>query len=1066
MILTQKNGRRKSETTFEEVNGSIASMLANFTDDERKIARVLEEEMLGGGHKEMASEMKDHTYHTDPVSMEQFLDDPYYLGESCSTIYPAIREDLISLFERPYREYLATGGIGVGKSYCASIVVCRLLYEFSCMISPQKTLGLSSASTLVIPLISKNLVLARDVLKSAVDEKIKESPYFMTKCAPDFRKDYTLFPNNVRVNIGSYISDRILGTDVVSCVMDETNFPPKRKGQQIMTGFGQKLKSGHFDIVEKMYRGILRRIKSRFQKAGGGFNGMVILVSSAATTESFTERRIRERKDDPEFYLTDHTQWTAKPKENFSGEVFYVLCSTSAMKSRILKEEEYDLITDEYLEASDAFVMDIPIEFKDDFEANMEDALRDIAGFSTEAISQFIQRPKMITVCTNVDREHPFSKEEWISGSPGVFDWNKLAVKYERRLPGGYVEPAFRPRRNPTALRWCHIDTSLSGDCSGFSIGHVERWVDVVRRDSEGNKEADTAPFYIIDFMLRIYPPPAEQIYMPDLRTMLYQFEDHGFRFIGFSCDSYQCLAEGTRVITDRGVVGIEDVQRGDVVESRSGPNRVTNKWCFGERDTLRVTTGDGIVIEGTEKHRVEVLTGWNAGKCNRFYDVSGYHPTGGSEVWEWKRIGDLRVGDTIRAIDWEPKVDSEYVAMDEEPDLGPGGRGAGSDVYLSPIMDEKLAEWIGFFVGDGDIGNDGVRINCNASEIGDVSRITERAFGVKPSVSVRGNKGVVRISSRRLVRWLRRNGISKNKPLKVPVKIERSPKSVRCAFLRGLFGADGSVGKETGEVSLSTAYLELAESVAVIIRSVLGLRASISVMNRGHKGDYKKTGLQYSLRVNGSRRVWRDRIGFGVSAKMNALRDHVERKGRRLYSRVLSVEKSRAVVYDIEVENDPSYIANGIVSHNSAEMLQQVSRRGISSRLISMDRTTNPYDEVKSAFYENRIEIYPYQPFIDEFKKLEYDRLVGKIDHPEHGSKDCSDSVAGVVWGLKDSASGAPMEGIKEETKMKPHKHAWVSEMIPADEVDPEEVAAAKDGESAAQFMPMMFGDGSDDGF
>lgn len=690
MIVTQKNGRRRSETTFSEMNGSASAMLANLTDEEREVVRILGGDLYGDGDSsKIAQEMIDHTYHTEPVSMEQFLDDPYYLGEACSTIYPAIREDLINLFDRPYREYLATGGIGVGKSYCASIVVCRLLYEFSCMISPQKTLGLSSASTLVIPLISKNLVLSRDVLKSAVDEKIKESPYFMTKCCPDFRKDYTLFPNNVRVNIGSYISDRILGTDVVSCVMDETNFPPKRKGQQIATGFGQKLKPGHFDIVEKMYRGILRRIKSRFQKAGGGFNGMVILVSSAATTESFTERRIRERAEDPGFFMTDHTQWTAKPMENFCGEMFYVLCSTSAMKSRILKEEEYGLITDEYLELNDAFIMDIPVEFQDDFEANMEDSLRDIAGFSTEAISQFIQRPKMIQVCTNVDRTHPFSKEEWIAGSPGVFDWDKLTVRYERRLPGGYTEPAFKPRRNPTAMRWCHIDTSLSGDCSGFSVGHVERWVDVVRRDSEGNREADIAPYYVIDFMLRIWPPPAQQIYMPDLRTMLYQFVSHGFKFIGFSCDSYE-----------------------------------------------------------------------------------------------------------------------------------------------------------------------------------------------------------------------------------------------------------------------------------------------------------------------------------------------------------------------------------------SAEMLQQVRRKGISSHLISVDRTTDPYDELKSAFYENRIEIYPYQPFIDEFKKLEYDRLVGKIDHPEHGSKDCSDSVAGVIWGLREKSRGAPMEGIREDVKMRPHEHSWVSPLIPADKVDPDDVAAAREGESAVQFMPIMFGDGGDDGF
>lgn len=684
MIITQKNGRRKSVTTPKEVDARTDALLSGLTLDERMLVKALQRDL--GKETVLREALEDHTYHTEPVSMEQFLDDPYYLGEACSTIYPAIRDDLIRLFKRPYREFLSTGAIGVGKSYMSSIIISRLLYEFSCMISPQKTLGLSSASTLVIPLVSKNLVLARDVLKSAVDEKIKQSPYFMTKCAPDFRKDYTLFPNNVRVNIASYVSDRILGTDVVATILDETNFPPKRKGQQITTGFGQKLKPGHFDIVEKMYRGLLRRIKSRFKKAGGGFNGMVVLVSSAATTESFTERIIKERRDDPEFFLTDHTQWTAKPGDKFSDEVFYVLCSTSSVMSRILTEDEYELITDEYLEANDAFVMDIPMDFIDDFESNMEDSLRDIAGFSTEAISQFIQRQKMIQVCTNFEREHPFSKEEWIAGSPGTFNWDDLTIRYDRQLPGGFVEPAYKPRRNPSALRWCHIDASLSGDCTGFCVGHIERWVDVVRRDSEGNKNADIAPYYVIDFMLRIRPPPGQQIYLPDVRTMLYQFMEHGFSFIGFSCDRYA-----------------------------------------------------------------------------------------------------------------------------------------------------------------------------------------------------------------------------------------------------------------------------------------------------------------------------------------------------------------------------------------SPEMLQQVRRRGIAAHLVSVDDDVAPYEELKSALYEKRIELYPYDPLVHELKKLEYDRLRGKIDHPDHESKDVADAVCGACWGLHGSATKMSMSGLKEETHMKPHKHAWVSPLIPSDEIDPDEIRDIKEGDSVSDFMPIMFGD--DDG-
>ena len=1347
MIVVGKNGRRRTVTTLEEVDAGADEMFAHLTDDEKLLVSVLGEELAGEEEGGWEDELEGHIYHTKPVSMEQFIEDPYYLGESCTTIYPEVKRDLISLFDRPYREAVFTGSIGFGKTYSSSIAICRIIYEMSCMISPQKTLGMSSGSELAIPLISKNLTLARQVMKSAIDDKIKESPYFMTLFAPRFRNEFTLFPDNIRVMIGSYASERILGTTIVSCFCDEclteksvvktyeddkivprtigdlmkvvssddssvkmvcldhedgkiksgwwriressvqslvgirtpsgyieaslehpfltkqggwlvykyakdvrvgdfivrekhnatkgakteqrgkkenfecckkkdgrkesilwkeshrgvkeqdgrvsygarkrscvrrdeketkrgfdkksvfrrdkeknervskeevigsrdeekiirgnkacnrgrstssksssvkrggessfweegvraermrvvdlpgdlqlervvsverqgsektysvcteyntfiadgflvhnTNFPPKRKGQQITTSFGQKTRAYHFDVVEKIYRSIVRRIKSRFQKVGGGFPGMIILSSSAATNESFTERKIRESREDPDIFIRDHTKWTVKP-EDFRGEYFYVLCSTtSSVKSRILNEEEYESITDDFLEANDAFVLDVPVDFREDFKADMEDSLRDIAGFPTEAISQYIQRPKMIQVCINRERKHPFDKEAWIAGSPGRFDWSELSIKFERKLPGGYTEPAFKPRRNPSAMRWCHIDTSLSGDSSGFGVGHVERWVEVVRTDAEGYKSTDVAPYYVIDFMLKINPPPAEQIYMPDLRTMLYQFIDHGYRFLGFSCDAFQCLNEDTDVLTSRGILPIKDVQVGDTVASRSGPNRVLNKWCFGERDTLIVETRDGVVIEGTGKHRVEVLRGWhrkNKTKEDVFYEYDQYNGLMGVPVWEWKCLKDLKHDDVIRVSDWDHGITGQYVALKTVENLGPGGRGKGSMVDLPQFLTEDLAEWVGALWGDGDIGRDGVRFSCHVDEVHKCVDLYVNAFGVEPSVWCDENRATVRISSRRLVRWLRKNHLDKPKPLRVPDVVKRSPGSVQLAFLRGLFGADGSVNDRDGAVYLSTVSKGLAMDVLIMLRMSFGICSRITVVRRGRSGDYKQEGEQYHLGIRGSRKKFLDNIGFSVLSKKMRLRKNANIKGRRIYDKVKSIKNGRSIVYDIEVENDPSYMANGIVSHNSAEMLQQVKRRGIKSQLISVDRSTEPYDELKSAFYENRIEIYEYKPFIAEFKSLEYDRVMGKIDHPLAGEKDVSDGVAGLCWGLKNSAHRMPMEDVREAKAAISHDNAWVSNKIPADKVDPDAVRSAREGADPAVFVPMLF--------
>jgi hypothetical protein len=42
---------------------------------------------------------------------------------------------------------------------------------------------------------------------------------------------------------------------------------------------------------------------------------------------------------------------------------------------------------------------------------------------------------------------------------------------------------------------------------------------------------------------------------------------------------------------------------------------------------------------------------------------------------------------------------------------------------------------------------------------------------------------------------------------------------------------------------------------------------------------------------------------------------------------------------------------------------------------------------------------MYPYPTAMKELRQLEHDRAKGKIDHPEKGSKDISDAMAGVAY-------------------------------------------------------------------
>jgi hypothetical protein len=551
MIITTK-GRHRSVRTSDEELRLIEDQLANLSDAERELLLATVAEMERGDDS-LLEFMNEHLYRWKPVTMEQFLDDEYYLGQSTQTLFPKLREDLIELFDKGngYREVVLAGSIGYGKSTFASIAMCRTLYELSCLRSPQLAYGLSPGSEMVVAVLSKSLHLARTVMKTAIEDKLKISPYFEENYKPKFGRDNSHFPNNVMLSIGSCMSQRVLGMNVFAGAMDEANFMTS-KGQQITsTGTGRK-SVAMYDMAEKVYASLVRRIKSRFLRAGGDLPGLMLLISSAATLGSFTDRKIKDSMNDPTVFVRDYATWDVKPSDHFSGERFKVVVGTSSLRSRIVPPEEAEEIDEEFLSGEGAHILNVPVEYYEDFERDLENSIRDIAGVGTHAISAFIHRIEKIDSAISGHR-HPFSVQTYIYGQQGEFMWDVIANPGKRKLPGGYDETFWRPKRHPDKPRHVHIDPSLSGDCTGIAMGYIDRWVEVIRRNENGEEYNDVAPRIVVEFMLQIEPPPGEQIYLPDVRRLIYELMDHGFSIGGFTCDTYQS-AEMIQQMKARGV--------------------------------------------------------------------------------------------------------------------------------------------------------------------------------------------------------------------------------------------------------------------------------------------------------------------------------------------------------------------------------------------------------------------------------------------------------------------------------------------------------------------------------
>jgi len=108
-----------------------------------------------------------------------------------------------------------------------------------------------------------------------------------------------------------------------------------------------------------------------------------------------------------------------------------------------------------------------------------------------------------------------------------------------------------------------------------------------------------------------------------------------------------------------------------------------------------------------------------------------------------------------------------------------------------------------------------------------------------------------------------------------------------------------------------------------------------------------------------------------------------------------------------------------------SADSIQLLRQKGFTTGTYSMDTTSIPYDFTKSAFYDGRIKAPVHDKALSEMMRLERNPQSGLIDHPPNFSKDCSDAVAGVVFGLTNRREiwvrhGVPMRDIFQKIAAK----------------------------------------------
>jgi len=117
---------------------------------------------------------------------------------------------------------------------------------------------------------------------------------------------------------------------------------------------------------------------------------------------------------------------------------------------------------------------------------------------------------------------------------------------------------------------------------------------------------------------------------------------------------------------------------------------------------------------------------------------------------------------------------------------------------------------------------------------------------------------------------------------------------------------------------------------------------------------------------------------------------------------------------------NFSNVTADGFQSAMLLEFLED--EYGIDAKLLSVDKTTDPYFTMRKQMQEDRLWMYEYEPFFEEARTLEVVtakksidgmvRITEKVDHPPKKSKDVTDGVAGICYHVETKSRSNTVHG------------------------------------------------------
>lgn len=473
-----------------------------------------------------------------PVTIDEFIESPEFLGNLID-IWPTIRQDAramnpdVFLGQEAVTEAYLAGATNTAKTTLGIVTNLYQTYLTTCFDRPQRLFRLSDVTPLVLFFTSTSPRNADNTIYRPFRNLFLGMPYVQKWVEYDKYKEAKLvLGNGLEVFSSAATVEAMVGQAIMGGIIDEVNFlSVVQQSKQVVDSSGN---GGLFDQAEIAYNTLSRRRASRFHTTGISL-GCISVSSSVRYLGDFLDRRINQcvANREPNRFWSRRKTYEVLTPEKYAKERFKLLIGGRTHSTRILDDDDVEGI--DYPAGAQTEL--VPVNYKVQFEADPENALRDVCGIATNSIAPFItKREKLLEA---FDRSNALGMEQYINKQICNVHKDGMPLVYADKLPF-----------DRESGRFVHVDLAFAKDRCGIAVVRVNG----VKRVQTDAGVYEDLPNFEVEMIVAIEPHSTKEIDIAEVRQWILNLEQiYGIPIAKVSYDGFNSK-ESIQVLNKAGI--------------------------------------------------------------------------------------------------------------------------------------------------------------------------------------------------------------------------------------------------------------------------------------------------------------------------------------------------------------------------------------------------------------------------------------------------------------------------------------------------------------------------------